>query len=135
MRIFFAVVIGLLAGVASAQVPDAPLFVPPTPQDFVTWGALAAIVIGGIVRALRAANPDILAPVPSTRTSRNGILFLCTALGVAFGWFHFGVQVIPGTIGWIFGGVGIGMSAYVAAGAIPEGARGEKNTDTPPAAP
>ncbi len=120
-----------------------PPFAPPSWDDFLGHSLLAVGFVGIAVRILREVAPTTLAPAPSTRTSNNLTLLASLLIGIAFGLMHFGVQIIPGDVGWILGGFGIGGLAYTAAGALPPGLRGDTvgrvgaqaKVDVPPEAP
>jgi len=132
----FSVLIGFLSGVGmlascSAQAqetpvilpPDAP-FAPPTADEFLLRGALAALLVGVVVRALREAFPDQLAPAGgATLTSKRLIIGICGLSGVLAGLVNLAPAVAPGVAGQIIGGLGTGLIAFVGAAAVSPKAR------------
>ncbi len=134
-----------LVSLANAQTPDVvyvPPFKPPTPGEYVMGGGLAILLIGACVRALREVFTDTLAPAPSTKVSRGLVLLLSVAAGVLWGLGGVGVPLVAGKIGYVVGGIGLGLLTYVGAKAVPDKARldtvgrvGKQGKDVPPEAP
>lgn len=127
-RFAFAITYAVLAFLAAAAfAQDAPLVVevfhPPSPGEYVMGGALAMFLIGACVRALREVFTDLLAPVPSTKRSKGLVLLLCVVLGSLLGLIGVGVPIIAGKLGYVIGGVGLGIVTYLGAKAVPEKGR------------
>ena len=122
--------IGMLASCSAqaqeAQVPlpeNAP-FAAPTADEFLLRGALAALLVGIVVRALREAFPNQLAPSGgATLASKRLVIGICAVAGVLSGLANLAPAVAPGVAGQIIGGLGTGLLAFVGAAAMNPKAR------------
>lgn len=117
--VLFAVLVGalgmLLALPALAQGSPVVPFEPPSAEEFLARGSLAALLVMLGVRFTRA-----LAPVPAdgSLAAKRITAGLCVAYGLLLGWWGVAPAVAAGLAGKLLGGFGAGGLAYFGAGVL-----------------
>lgn len=129
-----ALVASAIAGVLFALAFLSPLaaladdagapFMPPTAEEFLARGLLAALLIGVAVRFIREWVPQL---ADGSMRAKRLTGLLCIALGVVFGLAGVAPAVAAGIAGQVLGGFGTGGIAYFGAGVL--GSRGRLESE------